>query len=106
MWIDTPQPRCYDLPMAQKNIEKLEELVPVLITEAQKLLEDNDRLTGTVQDLEKQLQQLTSSEAGLKDQVGQLNRLEKAQRSMESDHTEVRDKVLNLLEELDQIELN
>lgn len=92
--------------MAQKNIEKLEELVPVLIAEAQKLLDDNDRLTGIAQDLRKQLQQLTSSGAKLQDQVKQLGSLEKAHRAMESDHSEIRSKVLNLIQELDNIELN
>ena len=92
--------------MAQKNIEKLEELVPVLIAEAQKLLDDNDRLTGIAQDLRKQLQQLTSSEATLKDQMKQLGPLEKARRAMASDHSEIRNKVLNLIQELDNIELN
>ncbi len=92
--------------MAQKNIEKLEELVPILMAEAQKLLDDNDRLTGIAQDLQKQLQQLTSSEAKLKDQAKQLGPLEKAQRAMKSDHSEIRNKVLNLIQELDNIELN
>lgn len=92
--------------MAQKNIEKLEKLVPVLITEAQKLLEDNDRLSGTVLDLQKQLQKLNSSEAELKDQMKKLGPLEKAHRAMESDHSEIRNKVQNLLQELDNIELN
>ncbi len=92
--------------MAQKNIEKLEELVPVLIAEAQKLLDDNDRLTGIAQDLRKQLQQLTSSGAKLQDQVKQLGPLEKFHRAMKSDHSEIRNKVLNLIQELDNIERN
>lgn len=92
--------------MAQKNIEKLEKLVPVLITEAQKLLEANDRLSGTVSDLQKQLQKLNSSEAELKDQMKKLGPLEKAHRVMESDRSEIRNKVQNLLQELDNIELN
>ena len=92
--------------MAQKNIEKLEKLVPVLITEAQKLLEDNDRLSGTVSDLQKQLQKLNSSEAELKDQMKKLGPLEKAHRVMELDRSEIRNKVQNLLQELDNIELN
>jgi len=92
--------------MAQKNIEKLEELVPVLIAEAQKLLEDNDRLSGTVLDLQQQLLKINSSEAELKDQVRKLGPLGKAHRAMESDHSEIRNRVQKLLQELDNIELN
>ena len=92
--------------MAQKNIEKLEELVPVLIAESQKLLEDNDRLTGTVADLQKQLQKVTATDSELKDQVKKLGLMEKAHRAMESDHTEIRNKVQTILQELDNIELN
>ena len=92
--------------MAQKNIEKLEELVPVLIAEAQKLLEDNDRLSGTVLNLQQQLQKINSSEAELMDQVKRLGPLEKAHRAMESDRSEIRNRVQKLLQELDNIELN
>ena len=92
--------------MARKNIEKLEELVPALIEEAQKLLDDNDRLTGIVGDLQKQLEKLTASEARLQDQVQRLGPLEKAHRAMVSDHSEIRNRVLHLMQELDNIKLN
>ena len=42
----------------------------------------------------------------MKDQAKQLGQLKKAHRAMESDRSGIRNKVQNLLQELDKIEVN
>lgn len=90
--------------MDLNNIEKLEELVATLVEELRRLKAENKTLQRNVEKYGKDLENALADSKKSGKQLDRLGKLEEAKKRLESDQSEVRGKVENILEELEKID--
>ncbi len=104
MPIDTPGARRYDLRMDLKNLEKLEGLVASLAEELRRLKAENKTLLKDLEKQKKEVEKVFKDQEKSKKQLDLMARLEKDKKKLESGQSQVREKVENILEELEKID--
>ena len=92
--------------MSKTPIDKLEELIPQLVDEAQLLREDNQRLQKEVKSYRTDLERFQKDEVKLQNKVKRLGELESVHKRLEKDQTKIRSTVKNLLAGIEKISLN
>ena len=92
--------------MPKTPIEKLDELIPQLVDEAQLLREDNQRLQKEVKSYRTDLERFQKDEVKLQNKVKRLGELESVHKRLEKDQTKIRSTVKNLLAGIEKISLN
>ncbi len=92
--------------MSKTPIDKLDELIPQLVEEAQLLREDNQRLQKEVKSYRMDLERFQKDELKLQGKVKRLGELESVHKRLEKDQTKIRSTVKNLLAGIEKISLN
>jgi predicted nuclease with TOPRIM domain len=89
--------------MSKNPIDKLEELIPRLVNEAQQLREDNQRLQKELKAYRSDLERAEKDGARLQGKVQRLGDLENVQKRLEKDQNKIRSTVKNLLAGIEKI---
>ncbi len=92
--------------MPKTPMDKLDELIPQLVKEAQLLREDNQRLQKEVKSCRMDLERFQKDEVKLQNKVKRLGELESVHKRLEKDQTKIRSTVKNLLAGIEKISLN
>jgi predicted nuclease with TOPRIM domain len=92
--------------MPKTPMDKLDELIPQLVEEAQLLREDNQRLQKEVKSCRMDLERFQKDEVKLQNKVKRLGELESVHKRLEKDQTKIRSTVKNLLAGIEKISLN
>ena len=91
--------------MAKPIIEKLEQVVSTLIEAFRRLKDENEKLTGQVEDFKRACESLEKEKEFIKEKLERLSELEKENRNSEIDRKQIRHKVVDLLNRLEKFEL-
>ena len=91
--------------MAKPIIEQLEQAVSTLIEAFRRLKDENEKLTGQVEDFKRACESLEKEKEFVKEKLERLSELEKENRNNENDRKQVRQKVVDLLNRLEKFEL-
>ena len=91
--------------MAKPIMEQLEQVVSTLIEEFRRLKDENEKLTGQVEDFKRASESLEKEKEFIKEKLERLSELEKENRNNEIDRKQVRQKVVDLLNRLEKFEL-
>ena len=86
-------------------MEQLEQLVSTLIEAFCRLKDENEKLTGQVEDFKRACESLEKEKEFVKEKLERLSELEKENRNNEIDRKQVRQKVVDLLNRLEKFEL-
>ena len=91
--------------MAKPIMEQLEQLVSTLIEAFRRLKDENEKLTGQVEDFKRACESLKKEKEFIKEKLERFSELEKENRNDEIDRKQVRQKVVDLLNRLEKFEL-
>ena len=91
--------------MAKPIMEQLEQLVSTLIEASRRLKDENEKLTGQVEDFKRACESLEKEKEFFKEKLERLAELEKENTNNEIDRKQVRQKVVDLLNRLEKFEL-
>ena len=91
--------------MAKPIMEQLEQLVSTLIEASRRLKDENEKLTGQVEDFKGLCESLEKEKELVKEKLERLSELEEENRNNEIDRKQVRQKVVDLLNRLEKFEL-
>ena len=86
-------------------MEQLEQAVSTLIEAFRRLKDENEKLTGQVEDFKRVCQSLEKEEEFIREKLERISELEKENRNNEIDRKEVRKKVVDLINRLEKFEL-
>ena len=88
--------------MDGENIEKLEEMVLVAVGELRRLKSENNSLKDDLRQYKSDLDKTLKAGGNAKKQLDRIAKLEKENKRLASGQAEVRKKVGNILDELEQ----
>ena len=91
--------------MAKPIMEQLEQVVLTLIEAFRRLKDENEKLTGQVEDYKRVCESLEKDKEFIKVKLKRLSELEKENTNNEIDRKQVRQKVVDLLNRLEKFEL-
>tara|TARA_Y100001934_G_scaffold264623_1_gene341840 strand:+ start:108 stop:386 length:279 start_codon:yes stop_codon:yes gene_type:complete len=91
--------------MAKPIMEQLEQVVSTLIEEFRRLKDENEKLTGEVEDFKRAYELMEKEKEFIKEKLERLSELEKENRNNEIDRQQIRQKVIDLLNRLEKFEL-
>tara|TARA_B100001123_G_C15176081_1_gene973393 strand:- start:428 stop:706 length:279 start_codon:yes stop_codon:yes gene_type:complete len=91
--------------MAKSIMEQLEQVVSTLIEEFRRLKDENEKLTGQVEDFKRASELLEKEKEFIKEKLKRLSELENENRNNEIDRQQIRQKVIDLLNRLEKFEL-
>ena len=86
-------------------MEQLEQVVSTLIEEFRRLKDENEKLTGQVEDFKRVCESLEQEKEFIREKLERLSELEKENRNNEVDRKQIRQKVVDLLNRLEKFEL-
>ena len=86
-------------------MEQLEQVVSTLIEEFRRLKDENEKLTGEVEDFKRAYELMEKEKEFIKEKLERLSELEKENRNNEIDRQQIRQKVIDLLNRLEKFEL-
>ena len=86
-------------------MEQLEQVVSTLIEEFRRLKDENEKLTGQVEDFKRVCESLEQEKEFIKEKLERLSELEKENRNNEVGRKQIRQKVVDLLNRLEKFEL-
>ncbi len=86
-------------------MEQLEQVVSTLIEEFRRLKDENEKLTGQVEDFKRASELLEKEKEFIKEKLKRLSELENENRNNEIDRQQIRQKVIDLLNRLEKFEL-
>ncbi|GIT65607.1 MAG: hypothetical protein Ct9H300mP23_12340 [Nitrospinota bacterium] len=103
--IDTLILGCYDSVMPKPDMEQLEAGVSTLIEVCRRLKDENDKLTLQMEGLIQKGESLANEKEFTKDKLERLSDLEMKNKNNENTKKQIREKVANLLEKLENFDL-
>ena len=86
-------------------MEQLVQVVSTLIEEFRRLKDENEKLTGQVEDFKRVCESLEQEKEFIKEKLERFSELEKENRNNEVDRKQIRQKVVDLLNRLEKFEL-
>ena len=91
--------------MAKPIMEQLEQVVLTLIEAFRRLKDENEKLTGQVEDFKRVCESLEQEKEFIREKLERLSELEKENRNNEVGRKQIRQKVVDLLNRLEKFEL-
>ena len=91
--------------MATPIMEQLEQVVLTLIEAFRRLKDENEKLTGQVEDFKRACESLEKEKKFIKEKLERFSELENENRNNEIDRKQIRQKVIDLLNRLEKFEL-
>tara|TARA_Y100001960_G_C14466727_1_gene724792 strand:- start:416 stop:694 length:279 start_codon:yes stop_codon:yes gene_type:complete len=91
--------------MAKPNMEKLEANITTLLKAYCKLKDENKGLTIEIENLIREKQSFLKEKELIQEKLKRLSELEATNKNNENDRTNVRDKVVYLLDKLEKFDL-
>jgi len=91
--------------MPTHPLDKLESLIPALVEEAQRIQDENKRLSGELASLKKQVDVLSRDSQNQKKKAERVQTVEEECKRLNSDRKLIRKKVNGLLQKLERIKM-